>query len=278
MTDRYAVFGNPVSHSQSPWIHACFAQQTGQQMEYGRQEVPLDGFARAVQSFFAHGGKGLNVTVPFKEQAWELCQRRSPRAEAAGAVNTLLEDAGALLYGDNTDGIGLVRDLRDNLDLDPAGRHVLILGAGGAVRGVLLPLLETGPASITIANRTVSKARALVETRTGPLRASGYPELAGERFDLVINGTSTGLHGAMPELPKGILAPGAAAYDMVYGAEPTRFMVWSRAQGAGTVSDGLGMLVEQAAESFRIWRGIHPETSAVIRALRARLQAPTGDP
>lgn len=272
MTDRYAVFGNPVSHSQSPWIHARFAEQTGQHMEYGRQEVPLDAFADAVRAFFREGGKGLNITVPFKQEAWKLCQERSSRAESAGAVNTLLQRADGQLFGENTDGIGLVRDLRDNLGLELAGKRLLILGAGGAVRGVLQPLLKAGVASITIANRTVSRAEALANACGTPVRASGYPELANQQFDLVINGTSTGLHGGMPELPDGLLADGAAAYDMVYGAGPTPFMAWARQQGAALVSDGLGMLVEQAAESFRIWRGVTPETGPVIRALRARLQ------
>ncbi len=273
MTDRYAVFGNPVSHSQSPWIHGRFAEQTGQDMEYGREEVPVDGFAEAVQQFFGSGGKGLNITVPFKEQAWALSAQRSPRAEAAGAVNTLLQLEEGTLYGDNTDGIGLLRDLRQNLELDPAGKRVLILGAGGAVRGVLEPLLDTTPLELIIANRTVARAEALADAFGAPTSACGFADLAGQHFDLIINATSSGLHGELPPLPDGLFAPDAAAYDMLYGPEPTPFMRWARQQGAARISDGLGMLVEQAAESFRLWRGVDPDTAAVIRDLRVRLRA-----
>ncbi len=276
MTDRYAVFGNPIGHSQSPWIHACFAQQTGQDICYERQEIPLDGFAAAVWRFFDEGGSGLNITVPFKEEAWKLCTLRSPRAQAAGAVNTLqdLHDGG--LYGDNTDGVGLVRDITANLRRPLAGARVLLLGAGGAVRGALRPLLEAGPAEITIANRTPARAQALADrigTRV-PVRACGFGDCAGHTFDIVINGTSSSLDGDAPPLP-GVLfaAADSLAYDMVYGGEPTPFMHWALQQGVTRASDGLGMLVEQAAESFYLWRGVRPRSGPVIDALRLRLTA-----
>lgn len=273
MSDRYAVFGNPVSHSQSPWIHARFAELTKQDLRYDRVEAPLEGFETALRTFIADGGKGLNVTVPFKEEAWRAVDERSERAERAGAVNTIAVKENGCLFGDNTDGIGLVRDLRDNHDLRIAGRRVVILGAGGAVRGILDPLAAEGPAALVIANRTVERAQALLPLCDAvPTTACGFEKLAGmEPFDLVINGTSTGLSGGMPDLPSGIFANGAAAHDLVYGAHPTPFMDWSRKAGAETVLDGLGMLVEQAAESFRLWRGVRPATGGVIRELRERL-------
>ncbi|MCC5812791.1 MAG: shikimate dehydrogenase [Ectothiorhodospiraceae bacterium] len=272
MTDQYAVFGNPVSHSLSPWIHARFAEQTGQALHYGKQEVPLEGFAQAVRQFFADGGLGLNVTVPFKQQAWALCASRSRRAESAGAVNTLLmRDNG--LFGDNTDGAGLVRDLQQNLGLELAGRRLLMLGAGGAARGVLLPLLDASPADLTIANRTPDKAVALAReaSSSGPATACTFAGLAGRRFDLVINATSAGLSGGMPTLPDGLFTAEGAAYDMVYGPRPTRFMEWARKQGVTRVHDGLGMLVEQAAESFLLWRGVRPDTGCLLDELREHL-------
>ncbi len=276
MTDRYAVFGNPIAHSQSPWIHARFAEATGQELSYERQLVALDGFAAAVQQFFAEGGRGLNITVPFKEQAWLLCGSRSPAAESAGAVNTLQWTDGRL-HGDNTDGIGLRRDIENNLGQAIQGRRILILGAGGAVRGVLRPLLEAQPAALTIANRTVAKAQALTAGLTGfcPVDACGFSDCAGRQFDIVINGTSSGLQGEMPALPEQLFVRDSSlAYDMVYGREATPFMRWAATQGAGAVSDGLGMLVEQAAESFRLWRGVRPATAEVMAGLRSRLAAP----
>ncbi len=274
MTDQYAVFGNPVSHSLSPWIHARFAEQTGQNLRYDKQEVPMDGFAAAVRRFFADGGKGLNITVPFKQQAWALCQDRSPRAESAGAVNTLLLRHDRL-YGDNTDGAGLVRDLRHNLGLELSGRRLLMLGAGGAARGVLLPLLEATPSSLTIANRTVEKAESMARSVSASVAVTScsFDELAGRQFDLIINATSAGLSGEMPALPAGVAAAGGGAYDMVYGARPTAFMTWARKQGVTQVHDGLGMLVEQAAESFLLWRGKRPQTQAVIDELRRQIRA-----
>ncbi|WP_101674197.1 shikimate dehydrogenase [Alloalcanivorax mobilis] len=270
MTDRYAVFGNPVRHSRSPDIHHAFAAQTGDDLVYERIEAPLDGFAEAVAGFFDSGGRGANVTVPFKEQAFALCDRLTERARQAGAVNTLWREQGEL-HGDNTDGPGLVADLRDNLGWPLAGQRLLILGAGGAVRGVLGPLLAERPADVVIGNRTLDKARALAERFGGAaiaVRGCALEQVQG-RFDVVINAVSAGLHGEMPALPPGLIAPGAHAYDMVYGAQATPFMIWARQQGAGEIRDGLGMLVEQAAQAYRIWRGRRPHTGPVLSALRS---------
>jgi len=264
--DRYAVIGNPVTHSKSPWIHAQFARATGEDIEYGRLEAPVDGFVRAVEAFRAQGGKGLNVTLPFKEQAFRFCAGTSARAAAAQAVNTLVLDRGKP-WGDNTDGVGLVRDLSANLGRRLAGAHVLLMGAGGAAQGVLAPLASEGPAGIVVANRTLPRAQALA-ARVPGASACVYEALAGQSFDLVVNATSAGLSGDLPPLPRGLFRPDAFAYDMVYGRD-SEFLAMARAAGAGT-SDGLGMLVEQAAESFLLWRGIRPETGAVLAALRAQ--------
>jgi shikimate dehydrogenase len=264
--DRYAVIGNPVTHSKSPWIHAQFARATGEAIEYGCIEAPLDGFVQAVEAFRAQGGKGLNVTLPFKREAFRFCAATSERATAAQAVNTLVLDRGKP-WGDNTDGVGLVRDLTSNLGRTLAGANVLLLGAGGAAQGVLAPLARTGAASILIANRTLPTAQALA-ARVAGARACSYEALAGLAFDLVINATSAGLRGELPPLPRGLFHSGALAYDMVYGRD-TEFLAMARAAGAAT-SDGLGMLVEQAAESFLIWRGVRPETGPVLAALRAQ--------
>jgi len=264
VVDRYAVIGNPVAHSKSPWIHAEFARACGQDIEYQRIEAPLQGFAGAVDAFRAAGGKGLNVTVPFKEAAYQYCDRLSTRARAAGAVNTLA--FGPEVRGDNTDGVGLVRDLSSNLGLSLADKQVLLMGAGGAAQGVAGALLEEGIAGLVIANRTVARAQALVARFPGA-SASSYDALAGEDFDLVINATSAGLSGDAPSLPAGILRRGALAYDLVYGRD-TPFLAAARAAGA-RASDGLGMLVEQAAESFFVWRGIRPDTRPVLAGLRA---------
>lgn len=266
MPDRYAVIGNPVTHSKSPWIHAQFAQATGEAIEYGRIEAPLDGFVQAVEAFRAQGGKGLNVTLPFKQQAFRFCAGTSERAAAARAVNTLVLDRGRP-WGDNTDGVGLVRDLTSNLGRRLADANVLLLGAGGAAQGVLAPLAQTGAASILIANRTLPRAQALA-ARVTAARACSYEALAGLAFDVVINATSAGLSGELPPLPPGLFRAGALAYDMVYGRD-TEFLAMARAAGAAT-SDGLGMLVEQAAESFLIWRGVRPETGPVLAALRTQ--------
>ena len=264
MADRYAVIGNPVAHSKSPWIHAQFARQTGQAIEYGAILAPSGGFSRAVAEFRAAGGRGANVTLPFKQDAFRLAARTSERARAARAVNTLVLEADAP-YGDNTDGAGLIGDLQRNLGFDFAGRRVLLMGAGGAAQGVVGPLLDARPSRLAIANRTVERALALA-ARFPPAVGGGYAELAGEQFDLVINATSAGLSDELPALPKAIFAEGALAYDMVYGRE-TPFLRLAREAGAAA-SDGLGMLVEQAAVSFFVWRGVRPDTAPVLAALR----------
>jgi shikimate dehydrogenase len=273
--DRYAVIGNPIAHSKSPRIHVEFARQTGQVLDYGRILCDPDRFAETVRAFFAEGGRGLNVTVPFKEAAWRLADERSPRAEAAGAVNTLIRLADGRLRGDNTDGPGLVRDLAGNHGFVFAGRQVLLLGAGGAARGVLQPLLETGLSGLTIANRTADKARELARMAasqaagSGSVTGCGLDGLAGLRFDLILNATSAGLGGEVPPIPDDCLAPGGWTYDMLYGDRPTPFCLWGHGHGAAKALDGLGMLVEQAAESFRLWRGVSPRTAPVIALLRS---------
>ena len=264
MTDRYAVIGHPVAHSKSPWIHAEFARQTRQDLNYGRIEAPLDGFARAADAFRAAGGRGANITLPFKREACAYASRLTERARIAQAVNTLRFDAAGAL-GDNTDGAGLVADLERNLSCAVAGKRVLLLGAGGAARGVLQPLLERGPAALRIANRTASRAEALAAQFRGVV-GGGFRELAGESFDLLINATSAGMANEAPALPPGLFARGALAYEMVYGRD-TPFLAMARGAGAASV-DGLGMLVEQAAEAFLLWRGVRPDTAPVLAALR----------
>lgn len=274
MTDKYAVFGNPIKHSKSPQIHSLFAEQTGQQMNYRSHQVERDKFTEAAKSFFTNGGKGLNVTVPFKIDAYEFADHLSDRAKLAGAVNTLaLEDDG-YIYGDNTDGIGLVRDIRHNLDWPIEDKRVLILGAGGAVRGILEPLSKQKPAFIVVANRTVEKAQKLAAdfAAQGDIRGCSYEGIYGTHYDLIINGTSASLAGELPPLSSNLLSEKACCYDMMYGAEPSPFMRWSAENMAWAVSDGLGMLVEQAAESFCIWRGVRPKTRAVIDQIRASLE------
>lgn len=275
MSDRYAVFGNPIGHSRSPRIHAAFAAQTGEPIEYGACCIEPEQFETEVAAFFAGGGKGLNITVPFKQRAWTLAEQRSPRAERAGAVNTLYLDAAGRLTGDNTDGVGLVRDLQENRGVDLQGARVLMLGAGGAVRGVLQPLLAAGCGEILIANRTLSRAESLVQefSDLGQLRSCGFDSIEPRPFDLIVNGTSASLQGALPPLPTQVIGDRSACYDMMYGAAPTPFCAWALEQGAALVADGLGMLVEQAAESFRIWRGVRPQSGPVIAAIRAELGA-----
>ncbi|MBI5331919.1 MAG: shikimate dehydrogenase [Betaproteobacteria bacterium] len=263
MPDRYAVFGHPIAHSKSPRIHAEFARQCGQKLVYEAILAPREGFSDAVRNFRNDGGRGCNVTVPFKEEAYSLCTRRTPRAEAAGAVNTL-SFQGEDILGDNTDGAGLVRDLTLNLGMGLAGGDILLMGAGGAARGVILPLLECQPARLFIANRTAAKAEALAARFH--IHGGGYADLAGKRFDLVINATAASLGGDLPPLPDALFAPGALAYDMMYGRD-TPFLAFARECGART-ADGLGMLVEQAAEAFFVWRGVRPDTAPVIAALR----------
>jgi shikimate dehydrogenase len=279
MTDKYAVFGNPIKHSKSPEIHRVFAVQTVQAMDYSRQLVDTDGFAAAADSFFEAGGKGLNITVPFKQDAYSYCSRTSARARRAGAVNTLALQEDGTILGDTTDGAGLVRDIKENLGWEIRAKRVLILGAGGAVRGILEPLLAEQPQHVVIANRTIEKALQLSKgfAELGYILGCGLDMLDGQEFDLIINGTSASLQGGMPPLPDSLLAPSSdtaktACYDMMYGAVPTPFMSWARQRGA-IASDGLGMLVEQAAESFDLWRGIRPQTNQVLDALRLNLAA-----
>lgn len=271
--DRYAVMGNPISHSKSPLIHTQFAEQTGQSIEYTAIHVDLGGFEQAVGNFRASGGKGLNITVPFKEEAWALATQLSDRAQLAGAVNTL-KFTDNIIIGDNTDGLGLVTDLTTNHLCDLKAKRILLLGAGGAARGVLAPLLAQQPAVIVIANRTPDRAVSLAEifSKHGDISGCGFPALQGQKFDIVINATAASLHGEVPPLPDDVLSDNAVCYDMMYGAEPTAFMQWASQHGAGKVMDGLGMLVEQAAESFYIWRGVRPETQPVIQAIREELQ------
>jgi len=274
--DRYAVAGNPVAHSRSPQIHALYAAQTGEPIVYERLLCPLDGFEATVRAFAAAGGKGCNITVPFKFEAFELAEHRSERALLAGAVNTLRFNDGEGWFGDNTDGAGLVRDIERNAGLPLHGRRVLLLGAGGASAGVLGSLIAARPAQIVLANRTVDKADAIVERHAQwaaehgvQLSASGL-DATGGGFELLVNGTAASLAGAAVPVPDGVLAPGALALDMMYGAAAKPFLDWARSQGA-LARDGLGMLVEQAAEAFEIWRGVAPDAAAVLAALRAEV-------
>ena len=271
--DQYAVMGNPIGHSKSPLIHKLFAEQTGQKLEYSAILVELKLFNEAVREFQEKKGKGLNVTVPFKRDAWRLVDERSECAELAGAVNTIVVREDGTLYGDNTDGVGMVRDIKENLGIAIAGKRVLLLGAGGAVRGVLGPLLQENPAEVVIANRSPERAQELADDFEdfGKVEGSSFDDLDGTRYDIVINGTSSSLKGEVPPLPEGILAKDAFCYDMMYGGEPTVFLRWAEDEGCEKLSDGLGMLVEQAAESFNIWRGVRPQTAAVIKAVRKQL-------
>ena len=275
MTDHYAVIGNPIAHSKSPLIHAAFARQTGQDIDYGRILGSREDFAGDVRRFFAAGGRGLNVTVPFKEEAYALAEERSGRAQSAGAVNTLTVAEGGRLHGDNTDGVGLVRDLCCNHRFMLEGARVLLLGAGGASRGVLRPLLAERPARLVVANRTAERATALAADPSlqGPVEGCGLDALAGRQFDLIVNGTAAGLQDGVPKIPDDCLAPGGWTYDMMYAAEPTAFVRWGVVHAAAKALDGLGMLVEQAAEAFFLWRGVLPDTAPVIDALR-RGEAP----
>jgi shikimate dehydrogenase len=272
MGDRYAVIGNPISHSKSPLIHGTFAKATGQDMEYVAIEGSLDGFRDAVLDFAAQGGRGMNVTAPFKMQAFELATETLERARLAGAANALKFD-GARIVADNFDGVGLVTDIERNLGMPMAGRRVLVLGAGGAVRGALLPFLACRPAELVIANRTVAKARQLAAEVDGgaTLRAGGYPELAGERFDIVVNATSASLRGELPPVPPGVFVECRLAYELVYGKGLTPFLRLARNAGVERLADGVGMLVEQAAEAFQWWRGVRPDTRAMIKSLTVPL-------
>jgi len=268
MSDQYAVMGNPIGHSKSPLIHRWFAEQTAQALEYHAILVEMDDFANAVDRFRAAGGKGLNVTVPFKQDAHSYADKLSVRATRAGAVNTLHFDR-THCFGDNTDGAGLVRDLIHNHGLSLQGLQILLLGAGGAVRGVLEPLLQQQPKRLLIANRTKAKAVQLEHdfNDLGPVQGCGLDELRQQRFDLIINATAAGLNNSMPPLPNTLLAPAGFAYDMVYADQPTAFVRWALAHGAAQAVDGRGMLVEQAAESFLLWRGVRPDTTPILRQL-----------
>jgi shikimate dehydrogenase len=270
--DRYVVIGNPIAHSKSPDIHARFAQQTAQHLIYDRVLAPLDGFATTVRELIAHGCKGANVTVPFKLEAYALATSLTERAKAAGAVNTLKFDEDTIL-GDNTDGIGLVTDIIRNAGVAVEGKRVLLLGAGGAARGVILPLLEQRPQQLVVANRTVAKAEELANqfAAYGAISACAFNAVHGV-FDVVINATSASLSAELPPIAPDVFAPSTLAYDMMYGKEPTVFMQFADVQGA-QVRDGLGMLVEQAAEAFHLWRGVRPDTAPVYEALRVALLA-----
>lgn len=275
--DRYAVIGNPIAHSKSPAIHAAFARQTGEALTYTHCLAPLDGFVAAVESFRTAGGRGLNVTVPFKLEAFALAIQHSPRALGAGAVNTLAFHGDEIL-GDNTDGAGLVRDLLHNLGFELSGRRVLLLGAGGAARGVILPLLAERPAMLTIANRGADKAHALcaqfVEAAGGiPLQANSLAELSAPVYDIIINATAASLASEAPAVADSVYSNCALAYDMMYAKDETAFMHTARAGGARATADGLGMLVEQAAESFLLWRGVRPDTIPVLAELRRQISS-----
>ena len=275
--DRYVVVGNPVAHSRSPAIHAAFARQTGEAVDYGRILCPLDGFEAAVRGFAASGGRGCNVTVPFKFEAPRLAAQCSPRALLAAAANTLRFDTGGW-FADNTDGIGLVRDIEHNAGVPLAGRRVLLVGAGGAAAGVLGPLLAARPAEVVVANRNVDKALALVARHAAWAQAHGVRLGAagltapGTGFDVLLNASASSLQGEASPVHPDVLATGALALDLMYGAAAAPFLAWARAAGA-SAHDGLGMLVEQAAESFFIWRGVRPNTAPVLHELRASLGA-----
>lgn len=269
--DRYAVFGSPIHHSKSPRIHRLFAEQTGQSLRYEAQEVKPESFETAVSAFFDAGGKGLNCTVPLKELAYRFATNKTVRAERSKAVNTLALQADGTILGDNTDGCGLVTDLITNHQLTLADKSILILGAGGASRGIIGPILEEAPSRLVIANRTAEKAVQLAgEFKSlGEISGCGFEALDGKQFDLILNATSASLSGQLPPLPEHLLADHGSCYDLAYGNEPTAFVRWGFAQGAQLSLDGIGMLVEQAAEAFFIWRGIRPQTRPVIALLDA---------
>ena len=268
--DRYAVVGNPVAHSLSPRIHASFAVQTSQKISYEAIEIPLDSFTNGIRDLQQKGFSGVNVTVPFKREAWELCDHLSTRARDAGAVNTLSFLADGSVAGDNTDGVGLTRDLVDNLGVAIAGKKILLLGAGGAVRGILGPILALAPDHLTIANRTPQKAVALAQDfgQFGQIHAIAYESLGSASYDLIINGTAAGLSNQIPPITDSVLGENSVCYDMMYNiSQATAFVDWASSRGVKQAFDGRGMLVEQAAEAFHAWRGIHPHTAEVIKSL-----------
>jgi shikimate dehydrogenase len=267
--DEYAVFGYPINHSLSPYIHAAFAKQTGQSINYQAIEVKPENFTQAVKDFFNSGGKGINCTVPLKEMAFDEVDVLSERAKFSGAVNTIKLMENGDLFGDNTDGFGLLKDLTDNLELSLAGKRILVLGAGGAARGILGPLLNSAPSSLCLVNRTKAKAQTLknIFEPMGEIKVSTFNNLAGSAFDLIINATSASLSANLPPLPSQILAEGGVCYDLAYSKEATAFMTWGLKEGAVTSVDGLGMLVEQAAQAFYVWRNVMPDTINVRREL-----------
>jgi len=269
--DRYAVFGNPINHSKSPMIHSLFAQQTAQDLSYQAIEAPINGFTTAMNDFFSQGGKGCNITVPFKEEAFSFAQELTPRAQLAGAVNTLVLNEDGRVIGDNTDGFGLVHDLLQYTTL--TNKRVLLLGAGGAARGVIGPLLEQNIAELIIANRTDAKAQQLAELfiDKGDITASSFIALTGN-FDLIINSTSASLSGLVPAISSALVDKKTICYDMMYKADATVFNLWAMEQGAELVIDGLGMLVGQAAESFKVWRGVTPAMAPVLKVLRTTIK------
>lgn len=270
--DRYAVFGNPIGHSKSPFIHTLFARQTNQDMDYTAELAPVDGFVAAANQFFAQGGKGCNVTVPFKEDAYQYATRLTERAKLAGAVNTLKKLDDGILLGDNTDGEGLVQDLLQ-YQVPLKDSRILLIGSGGAARGVIKPLLDQQPSSITITNRTFAKAQTLAEifASYGDVKAVEMSEI-NQPYDVIINSTSASLDGKLPEISPLIFTPHSVSYDMMYGAGLTKFNQWAVEHGCGHAYDGLGMLVGQAAESFMLWRGLRPGIRQILRELRRNLQ------
>jgi len=269
--DRYAVLGQPISHSKSPRIHQLFAEQTGENLQYNAIEVPAEQFTDLVTSFFANGGKGLNCTVPLKELAWAYAEFKTERAQLAKAVNTLVLQKDGSVLGDNTDGIGLVTDLKHNHGIVLSGKRILILGAGGASRGIISPLLAEEPENIVIANRTLTKAQQLVTefTEKGNIGACGFEDLSTQSFDLIINATSSSLTEELPPLSDDLLSKQGSCYDLAYSNKATVFVRWGLEHKALKSLDGLGMLVEQAAEAFFIWRGVRPQTAAIIDLLNA---------
>lgn len=269
MTDHYAVIGNPINHSKSPLIHTEFAKQTGQNLDYIAQEIPLDNLAGGLQKLQEQGFKGINITVPFKEHAWKIVSDKSEHAQRAGAINTILFNDDGTLTGDNTDGTGLCRDLTNNHQIELKGKRLLLLGAGGAARGVIEPLLKYQPSLLFIANRTASKATDLCDLFSGfgNVNGGGYASLSGS-FDVIINATAASLNGEVPPLPDDILNQNGVCYDMMYSDADTAFITWAKQHDAAKAIDGLGMLVEQAAEAFRLWRGIQPETNKLIMQIR----------
>lgn len=269
MTDHYAVIGNPISHSKSPLIHSEFAKQTGQDLDYIAKEIALDKLADGLKKLQRLGFKGINITVPFKEQVWQLVNNKSDHASRAGAVNTVLFNDDGSLFADNTDGIGLCRDLVDNHHVILKNKRILLLGAGGAARGVIEPLLAYQPTLLHIANRTSSKAVQLAKNfqQFGPIKGSGFEQLS-EPFDVIINATAASLHGEIPAISASCVTSGSCCYDMMYSQNDTAFISWAKQNHVAKTSDGLGMLVEQAAEAFYLWRGIKPETKPIIELLR----------